>query len=121
SIALEFGEHGQALEAAKTVRPDLVAAVQQAEFWAAVGRALVAGKKTRDKAVRVLVHAEQLAPQRIRHDVLVRETVAGLLRQARRDAGGRELRGLAWRMGITPSGEPGRCAPPPGELRLVVH
>ncbi|MGH3815356.1 MAG: helix-turn-helix domain-containing protein, partial [Pseudonocardiaceae bacterium] len=42
SIALEFGEHGQALEAAKTVRPDLVAAVQQAEFWAAVGRALVA-------------------------------------------------------------------------------
>jgi hypothetical protein len=45
-----------------------------------------------------------LAPQRIRHDVFVRETVAGLLRQTRRDAGGRELRRLAWRMGIAPGG-----------------
>jgi hypothetical protein len=54
--------------------------------------------------VRVLLHAESLAPQRIRHDVFVRETVAGLLRQIRRDAGGRELRRLAWRMGIAPGG-----------------
>ena len=38
------------------------------------------------------------------HDVFVRETVAGLLRQTRRDAGGRELRGLAWRMGLAPIG-----------------
>ena len=76
----------------------------QAGFWADVGRALAADKKTRDKAVRVLLHAEQLAPQRIRHDVFVREMVAGLLRQARRDAGGRELRGLAWRMGVAPLG-----------------
>jgi hypothetical protein len=52
----------------------------------------------------VLLHAEQLAPHMIRHDVFVRETVAGLLRQARRDAGGRELRGLAWRMGVAPIG-----------------
>jgi hypothetical protein len=40
--------------------------------------------------VRVLLHAEQLAPQRIRHDLLVREAVAGLLRHAWRGAGGRE-------------------------------
>ncbi len=52
----------------------------------------------------VLVHAERLAPQRIRNDVIVREVVAGLLRRARRDAGGRELRGLAWRMGVAPVG-----------------
>jgi transcriptional regulator with XRE-family HTH domain len=103
-IAVELGEHGQALEVAKTVHPELVRAVQQAEFWADVGRALAAEKKTRDKAVRALVHAEQLAPQRIRHDVFVREVVTGLLRQTRRDAGGRELRGLAWRMGVAPVG-----------------
>jgi hypothetical protein len=66
-----------------------------------VGRAFCAGKKTRHKGVQVLLHAEQLAPQLIYQDVLVRETVADLLRQARRDAGGRELRGLAWRMGVT--------------------
>ena len=102
SIAVELGEHGQALEAAKTVHPELLAPVQQAEFWAEVGRALVAEKKTREKAVRVLVHAEHLAPQRIRHDVFVRETVADLLRKVRRDAAGRELRGLAWRLGVAP-------------------
>ncbi|MGH3781946.1 MAG: helix-turn-helix domain-containing protein, partial [Pseudonocardiaceae bacterium] len=67
-------------------------------------RALVAGKKTRDKGVRVLLHAEQLAPQRIHHDLFVREAVAGLLGQARHDAGGRELRRLAWRMGVAPVG-----------------
>jgi transcriptional regulator with XRE-family HTH domain len=105
SIALDRCEHGQALQAAKVVRPELLpSTVLQASFWAEIGRAMVAEKKTRDKAVHVLVHAEQLAPQRIRHDVLVRETVTGLLRQARRDAGGRELRGLAWRMGVAPLG-----------------
>ena len=105
SIALDVGEHGKALEAAKAVHPELLPGTsRQAEFWAEVGRALVAGKKTRDKGVRVLLHAEQLAPQRIRRDLLVREAVADLLRQARRDAGGRELRGLAWRMGVAPLG-----------------
>ncbi len=46
--------------------------------------------------MRVLVHAEKLAPQRIYYDVLVRKAVDDLLRQARRDAGGREFCGLAW-------------------------
>jgi hypothetical protein len=46
---------------------------------------------------------EAIAPQRIRNNVFVRETVADLLRQARRDVGGRELRGLAWRM-VAPRG-----------------
>jgi transcriptional regulator with XRE-family HTH domain len=105
SIARELREHGRVLEAAKTVHPELLPSkVLQASFWTDVGQALVAEKKTRRKGVQVLVQAEQLAPQRIHKDVLVRETVAGLLRQARRDAGGRELRGLAWRMGIAPIG-----------------
>ena len=105
SIALELREHGQVLDTAKTVHPELLpSTVLQAGFWAEVGQALAAEKKTRDKAVRVLAQAERLAPQRIRHDVFVREAVAGLLRTARRDAGGRELRGLAWRLGVAPVG-----------------
>jgi hypothetical protein len=104
SVALEIGQHGRALQAAKAVHPELLPKRRQTEFWAKLGRAMVAEKKTRDKGVRVLLHAEQLAPQRIRNDAFVRETVAGLLRQARRDAGGRELRRLAWRMGIAPCG-----------------
>ncbi len=103
SIAVELGEYDQALETAKTVHPELLPAPSpQAVFWAEVGRALAAQKKTRDKAVRVLLQAEQLAPQRIRSDVLVCETVAYLLRQVGREAGGRKLRGLAWRLGTNP-------------------
>ncbi len=101
-IALNLGEHGHALEIARTVHPELLPKRSRAFFWSAVGRALCAGKKTRHQGIHVLLHAEQLAPQLIHKDMLVRETVAGLLRQARREAGGRELRGLAWRMGIAP-------------------
>jgi transcriptional regulator with XRE-family HTH domain len=105
SLAVELGEHAQALEIAKAVHPELLPGTsRQAEFWAEVGRALVASKKTRDKGLRVLLHAEQLAPQRIRHDVFVHEAIADLLRQARREAGGHELRGLASRLGVDPLG-----------------
>jgi len=104
SLALELGEHRHAIQAAKAVHPELLPNSRQAQFWADLGRALTATKKTREKGIRVLLHAEQLAPQLIYHDVFVREAVADLLRQARREAGGRELRGLAWRMGVTPIG-----------------
>jgi transcriptional regulator with XRE-family HTH domain len=105
SIAVELGQYDQALEVAETVRPELLPGTsRQAEFWAELGRALVASTKTREKGVRVLMHAEQLAPQRIRHDIFVREAITDSLRQARRVAGGRELRGLAGRLGVTPTG-----------------
>ncbi|MGH8375536.1 MAG: hypothetical protein ACRER6_09805 [Pseudomonas sp.] len=104
SLAMELGEHGQALEVAQAVHPELLPNRRQAEFWSQVGCALAAGSKTRHKGVQVLLHAEHLTPQRIRHDQFVRETVAGLLRHVRRDAGARELRNLAWRMGIAPLG-----------------
>jgi hypothetical protein len=52
----------------------------------------------------MLLHAEQLAPQRIHPDIFVRESIAHLLRQSRREAGGRQMRGLARRLGITPIG-----------------
>ncbi|MGH3769879.1 MAG: helix-turn-helix domain-containing protein [Pseudonocardiaceae bacterium] len=105
AVAVELGEHGQALEVAKTVHPELLPAPgHQARFWMSVGRALVAERKTREEGLRVLLRAERLAPQLVRNDLFVREAVADLLRRARRDAGGRELRGLAWRLGIAPTG-----------------
>jgi len=105
SIAVELGEYGQALQIAKTVHPELLPGTsRQGEFWTELGRALVASNKTREKGIRVLLHAEQLAPQRIHHDVFVREAIADLLRQVRREAGGRELRDLAWRLGVDPVG-----------------
>jgi transcriptional regulator with XRE-family HTH domain len=105
SLAVELGEHGQAVAAARTVHPELLPGTsRQAEFFADFGRALVTDKRTRAEGVQTLLKAEKLAPQRVRSDVFVRETVADLLRQARRDAGGGELRGLAWRMGVAPIG-----------------
>jgi hypothetical protein len=52
------------------------------------------------------MRAEALAPQRVHADVFTREAVADHLRAARRDAGGRNLRGLAWRLGIAPEAAP---------------
>ena len=103
NIALERHEYGQALDAAKTAHPELLPSINiQAGFWADLGRIFAAERKTREKAVRVLVHAEQMAPQRIHTDILVREVVAELLRQALSEVGRRELRALAWRMGLAP-------------------
>lgn len=100
SLALELGDYDQALRAAKAVRPELIpSASRQAEFWVDLGRAMIAQKKTQEKGQLLLMHAEDLAPQRVRHDIFARETISDLLRQARREAGGPELRGLAWRMG----------------------
>jgi hypothetical protein len=102
SLALELGDHAQALRAAEAVRPELIpSACRQAEFWVDLGRAMIARKKTREKGLRLLMHAEHLAPQRVRHDIFARETIADMLRQARREAGGPELRGLAWRLGAS--------------------
>jgi len=105
SLAVELGEYDQAVQAAKAVHPELVpSTARQAAFWAELGRALIAERSTRQEGLRLLRRAEQLAPQRIHHDIFVRETVADLLRQAQREADGRELRGLAWRLGATPTG-----------------
>jgi hypothetical protein len=76
-IALGLGEYAQAVQVAKAVHPELLPKRSQAFFWSEVGRALVARKQTRDKGIRVLLHAEQLAPQMIRHDLFVRETGRG--------------------------------------------
>jgi len=104
SVATELGDGGRVAELARDVHPEVIPASRQSVYWADLGRGLVTERRTRDQGVQALIYAEQLAPQRIRNNVFVRETVADLLRQARRDAGGRELRGLAWRMGVAPRG-----------------
>ncbi len=103
-LATELGEGGRIAELARAVHPEILPVQRQSMYWADLGRGLVTDRRTRDQGVQALIHAEQLAPQDIRNNPFVRETVADLLRQARRDAGGRELRGLAWRMGVAPIG-----------------
>ena len=78
----------------------LPAPVRKAVYWADLGRGVATLRGRRVDAIVALRRAEELSPQRVRVHPLAREAVVGLLRQARRDAEGRELRGLAYRMGL---------------------
>jgi transcriptional regulator with XRE-family HTH domain len=101
SVAVESGEGGRVRELAKgwDVRAIPVPA-RHADYWSEIGRGLAASKADRDEAIMALLRAEKLAPQRIRAHPLIRETVADLHRRARPGSLDRELRGLAWRMGV---------------------
>jgi transcriptional regulator with XRE-family HTH domain len=104
AVGVELGELGKVSAAAKAIYPESITRSRQCAFWIDYGRALVAERKTRDEGVAALLRADEIAPQQARSNAFMRETVADLLGSARRDAGGRELRGLAWRLGIAPKG-----------------
>jgi transcriptional regulator with XRE-family HTH domain len=101
-IGVERGESGgTVLEMAKTVdQSKIVYRTRRAPFLADVGRGLAREPKMRDEAVRWLRRAEDAGPQLIRNHPPTCEAVGYLLNRARLDAGGRELRGMAARMGL---------------------
>jgi hypothetical protein len=103
AIEVERGHSGgEVLELAAHVHEDKLSGKRgrHAAFLADVGRGLAREPRTRPDAVRWLRKAEDAAPQWIRNNPPVREAVAYLLSRARADAGGRELRGMAARMGV---------------------
>ncbi|QXJ21681.1 helix-turn-helix domain-containing protein [Actinomadura graeca] len=103
AVNVECGQRGGAvLDLAREVDESKLVhkSGRHAAFLADVGRGLAQESKTRAEAVRWLYRAEATAPQWIRNSKPVRETVAVLLKQARAAAGGRELRGMAARMGV---------------------
>jgi transcriptional regulator with XRE-family HTH domain len=105
SLATELGEGGKVAELARAVNPnELHAKARRAMYWTDLGRSMLTERSTVDKGIQALVTAESIAPQRVRNNVFAREAIASLLRRAQRDAAGRELRGLAWRMGVAPTG-----------------
>lgn len=101
ALTLELGEPGRVVELARDVDVGAIpSAGRQATFYGDVGRGLATIRGRETQAVEALRRAEVLAPERTRHNPYVRETVTDLLRRARRDAGGRELRGMAYRIGL---------------------
>jgi transcriptional regulator with XRE-family HTH domain len=103
AIGVERGVSGRGvLELASAVDEARLSARRSrlTAFRSDVGRGLARDPRTQADAVRWLRRAEQTAPQRIRNSATVRESVAYLLNRARADAGGRELRGMAARMGL---------------------
>jgi len=102
SMETDGGDPGAAVELAAATNPLLVDSLsRQAAFYLDTGRALArAGKDT--EAVRMLVTAERMAPQRVRNNPLVVETARDLLERSQRNAVGVELRGLCERIGVAP-------------------
>lgn len=102
-IAMETdgGDPGRAVEIAKSTTPTAIPRVaRQASYYSDVGRALArVGQDA--QAVRMLLTAERLAPQRVRNAPLTVETARALLDRAQRNAVGAELRGLCERIGLT--------------------
>jgi transcriptional regulator with XRE-family HTH domain len=90
---------GRAVEIARTTNSRAVPKVaRQAAFYLDTARALAHVRKD-SEALRMLLTAERLAPQRMRAP-LVRETARGILERARRGTGWTELRGLCERLGV---------------------
>jgi transcriptional regulator with XRE-family HTH domain len=103
SIGLERGYAGNAIVGlAEHVDLGLFEpkASRRASFLLDVGRGLARDPRTQGDAVRWLRRAEEAAPQRVRNSPAARETVGYLLTRAKAEAGGRELRGMAARMGV---------------------
>lgn len=102
AIAVERGESGSAVSAiaARADPAKLVVATRHAALLLDVGRAMARDRRTQVDAVAWLRRAEQTAPQWIRNYAPAREAVAFLLTRAKASGGGRELRGMAARMGV---------------------
>jgi transcriptional regulator with XRE-family HTH domain len=100
SFEVEAGNAEQALTLADTVDPHQLSSgnrraalrLEKARAYAMLGRD--------SDAVREMRQAERLSPAQIHNHPLIRELVSELLTRARREAGGRDLRGLAWRMNL---------------------
>ncbi|MBF6355038.1 helix-turn-helix transcriptional regulator [Nocardia higoensis] len=103
SIGIELGDGVAAVEHTAGIPVDAIpSASRRAHYYAEAARVLMAEPAYRSRGLDLLLKAETIAPLQVRGDFFVREAVADQLRTARRDAGGRNLRGLAWRLGIAP-------------------
>ncbi|MGH3795318.1 MAG: helix-turn-helix domain-containing protein [Pseudonocardiaceae bacterium] len=100
-LALEADDPDQAIGIAQNVKPERHRfPVNRAYYWVHYGRALARVPGHRDDAVRAFRTAEDIFPTAVLRNSNVREVLAVLLPGARRDAIGRELRGMAYRAGL---------------------
>jgi hypothetical protein len=101
AVAVESGDGGGAAEIAKSIDPRIIPSpLRQSAYYVELGRGLARDRKNDRAAVHALRQAEDLSPQSTRSNPLVRDVISSMLTRARRDAGERELRGMAYRMGI---------------------
>lgn len=104
AIGVELGHGPRVAEYAPAIRPGSISRGRQASYWIDYGRGMATDRRTRVDGVNSLLRAEQLAAQQVRTSVWARETVTDLLSVELPADVGKDLRGLAWRMGIAPTG-----------------
>lgn len=104
AIGVELGQGARVAEYASSVRPDTISRGRQASFWVDYGRGLATERKTREEGARALLRAEDLAAQQVRTNVWARASITDLLGVELPTELAADVRGLAWRMGIAPTG-----------------
>ncbi|MBV9730816.1 MAG: helix-turn-helix transcriptional regulator [Pseudonocardiales bacterium] len=98
---LELGDHERVVSIAEGMNPEAHAnRSRQVAYWADYGQALARLPGRHDEAVVALRRAELISPHRIQRNPIIREVLAELLAKSRRNAVGRELRGMAYRAGL---------------------
>lgn len=101
SVALDLKDYDMAVAAAESVDPQMHSnRSRQAAYWVYYGRALARRRERHDDAVMALRRAELIVPHRVQRDPFARDVLAELVVRSRRDAVGRELRGMAYRAGL---------------------
>ncbi len=101
TLAVEAGEPARALEHAAEVDVSKLKRSRRAALLLDAARAHHQMGRGHDRqAVAALRQAEQLASVRMRASPWARDLVEVMLAHSVREAGGRELRGLAYRMGL---------------------
>ncbi|MFD6073251.1 helix-turn-helix domain-containing protein [Amycolatopsis lurida] len=104
AIGVELGAGAGIAEVARGVEWQAIPISRQGAYWMELGRGLLQDKRTRVAGMQAILQAEELTPQQVRSNPFVRDAVSSMLTVARRDAGGLDLRGLAYRMGVAPIG-----------------
>ena len=100
-LAVEAGEPGRALEHAAAVDVSSLKRPRHAQLLLEVARAHHQLGRGHDRQVVASIRqAERTAATLTHGSVWVKEMVETLLDRSRREAGGRELRGMAYRMGL---------------------
>lgn len=104
AVSVELGAGPQVTEIAKGVRTGSISRGRQAAFWIDLGRGMLADRQTRLRGTQALRRAHELAPQQLRTNAWAREAVTVALPTEQRRDVVRELRWLAWEMGLAPTG-----------------
>jgi hypothetical protein len=98
AVAVELGDPGEALRRSVEIDPSRLSPERRARYLIDVARAH-GQRRNSGEAVASLMAAESLAPEEVRHFVLVQDMLRDLLRRERRRTSA-ELRALAERVGV---------------------